>query len=363
MNKILLIVLLGLIIIILFKYNTCEPFENVCKELQTNIKAQILKYNQGIITNGNLEKNIDTIIDPFVNLKKIEAEITVEEYLVEKNIPIEQIDQAILLIKSIVNNNCLMSALSEYDITRKTLLKDVVQTFLLDNLKNSLICLIGDKKEIELIIQQIGLLIIKPYVEICSTEKFMEYCEANYTQIQQEVGDIVEPKIVSINIESESGIKEEKPNGKKICKVANKKQIENFANELDKTAEQIKSGTIGILDIESKMLPLVSNSPKFMGTESVEKIVKSFNSSSLGEDVEPYLKDLMTHYKTKYNKELDISIKTDFSNFVLLLIEDFNLLIEELRGDNLCEGEEDSSEEIEQLVNTYEGLKFSFSTT
>lgn len=360
MNKILLIVLLCLIIIIILKYNTCEPFENVCKELQINVKAQILKYNEGIITNSNFGNSIDIIIDPFVNLKKIEAEITVEEYLVENNVPIEKVDQAILLIKSIINNNCLMSALSEYDVTRKTLLKDAVQTFLLDNLKNSLICLIGDKKTIELIVQQIGLLIIKPYVEICSTEKFMEYCEANYTQIQQEASEIVEPKIVSINTisETQSGVTDEtSKSNKKMCKVANKKQIEKFANELDKTAEQIKSGSMKILDIESKMLPLVSNSPKFMGTETIDNIIKSFNSNSFGDDVESYLKELMIHYKSKYNKNLNISVKTDFDNFVLLLIDDFNLLIEELRGDNLCEDEEDSSEEIEKLVNKFNGYK------
>ena len=353
MNKILLIVLLCLIIIILLKYNTCEPFENVCKELQTNVRAQILKYNEGIINFGDFGKNLDLIIDPFINLKKIEPEITVEEYLVEQNIPVAKIDQAILLLKSIVNNNCLMSALSEYDVTRKTLLKDVVQTFLIDNLKNSLICLISDKKAIELIVQQILLLIIKPYVEICSKEKFIEYCESNYTQVQQEIQEIVEPKIVTITSESEtaSGGK------KKMCKVTNKKQIENFASELEKTAEEIKSGSMKILDIESKMLPLISNSPKFIGVESIDKIIKSFNSNSLGDDVEPYLKELMVHYRTKYSRDLDISVKKDFNNFVLLLIDDFNLLIEELRGDNLCEGEEDNSEEIEQMINKFNGYK------
>ena len=356
MNKILLIVLLCIIITFLIRNNTCEPFENVCKELKINVRSQILKYNEALIVSGNFEKNIDIIIDPFVNLKKIEPEITVEEYLVENNIPVGQIDSAVLLFKSIINNNCLMSALTEYDVTKKSLLKDIVQTYLLDNLKNSLICLIGDKNAIELIIQQIGLLIIKPYVEICSTEKFMEYCEANYTQVQQEVNDIIEPKIVSINISSESNNIDETSN-KKICKVQNKKQIEKFANELGKTAEQLKSGTMKILDIESKMLPLISNSPKFMSTESIDKIIKSFNSSSLGEDVEQYLKELMAQYKIKYGKDLNISIKMDFSNFVLLLIDDFKLLIEELRGDNLCEGEDDNSEDIDMLVNKFNAYK------
>ncbi len=362
MNKILFIVLLCLVIIILFKYNTCEPFENVCKELQVNAKTQILKYNEGLISAGNFGKSIDIIIDPFVNLKKIESEITIEEYLVEKKIPVGDIDKAVLLIKSIINNNCLMSALSEYDVSRKTLLKDVVQTFLLDNLKNSLICLIPDKKVIELVVQQLGLLIIKPYVEICSTEKFKQYCEANYTQVQQEVSDIVDLQIISVNSETKSESKsetqDEKTNkNKKMCKVANKKQIEKFASELDKTAEEIKSGTMKILDIESKMLPLVSNSPKFMGTESIEKIIKSFNQSSLGEDVQVYMKELMDEYRKKYNKDLNISIKADFSNFVLLLIDNFNLLIEDLRGDNLCEDEEDDGDEIDNLVNKFNGYK------
>ena len=91
-----------------------------------------------------------------------------------------------------------MSALSEYDVTKQTLLKDVVQTWLIDNLKNSLICLIDDKKTIELIIQQIGILIIKPYVEICSKEKFIEYCDANYTQNQKKNENNIEPKVINI---------------------------------------------------------------------------------------------------------------------------------------------------------------------
>ena len=66
-------------------------------------------------------------------------------------------------------------------------------------------------------------------------------------------------------------------NKKKMCKVSNKTQIEKFANELEKTATEIKSGTMSILDIESKMLPLVSNSPKFMDIDSLDKSIKSFN--------------------------------------------------------------------------------------
>jgi hypothetical protein len=351
MNKILLIVLLGIVIVILSTRDSCEPFENVCKELQTNTRVQILKYNETLINNENFSKNIDVIIDPFVNLKKIEPEITIEEYLVEKKIPVAQIDKAILLIKSIINNNCLMSALSEYDVSRKSLLKDIVQTFLLDNLRNSLICLISDKKVIELIVQQIILLIIKPYVEICSKEKFMEYCESNYTQTSEQQKDVI-PKVVSIPVKSENG---QSTNDK--INVSNIKQIEQFANELKKTAEEIKSGTMTILDIESKMLPLVSNSPKFMSVESIDNIIKSFNSSSFGADVESYLKELMVIYKSNYNKDINISNKSDFSNFVLLLINEFKQLIDELLRNNICKGDTYTCDEFEQLVNKFNGYK------
>ena len=125
-----------------------------------------------------------------------------------------------------------------------------------------------DKKVIELIVQQIILLIIKPYVEICSKEKFMEYCESNYTQTSEQQKDVI-PKVVSIPVKSENG---QSTNDK--INVSNIKQIEQFANELKKTAEEIKSGTMTILDIESKMLPLVSNSPKFMSVESIDNIIK-----------------------------------------------------------------------------------------
>ncbi len=351
MKKILLIALVSLIIFLLIKPNSCESFENICTTLQNNSKEKILKY-----TTNQFGKNIDIIIDPFINLKKIESEITIEEYLVENNIPVEQIEQAVFLIKTIINNNCLMSALSEYDVTKQTLLKDVVQTWLIDNLKNSLICLIDDKKTIELIIQQIGILIIKPYVEICSKEKFIEYCDANYTQNQKKNENNIEPKVINIPNNPTN------PTKNKKYKVANKKQIENFANELAKTATEIKTGSLGILDIENKMLPLVSNSPKFMSVESIEKIINEFNYKSFGDDVEEYLKELITQYKNKYNKDLNISIKSEFTNFVLLLINNYNELIGKIQNDNfeLCdEYETDIScnDKIAQLVNKFNGYK------
>lgn len=351
MKKNLLIALVVLIIFLLIKHNNCESFENICTTLQNNSKEKILKY-----TTNQFGKNIDIIIDPFINLKKIEPEITIEEYLVENNIPVGQIEQAVFLIKTIVNNNCLMSALSEYDVTKQTLLKDVVQTWLLDNLKNSLICLINDKKTIELIIQQIGILIIKPYVEICSKEKFIEYCDANYTQNQKKNENNIEPKVINIPNNPTN------PTKNKKYKVANKKQIENFANELAKTATEIKTGSLGILDIENKMLPLVSNSPKFMSVESIEKIINEFNYKSFGDDVEEYLKELITQYKNKYNKDLNISVKSEFTNFVLLLIDNYNELIGKIQNDNfeLCDEYENDiscNDKISQLVNKFNGYK------
>lgn len=350
MNNTFLFVLFGIIIILII-YNNCnynqEPFDNICKEMQFDFKDNILKYNNAQIKDLKLEKYVEIIIKPFIDFKEIDSIMTIEKYFITNNLPSNQINSAIILVKSIINNNCLMSALSEYDITPKSTLKDIIQTYLIDNLKNSLICLISNKQAIELIVQQILLLIVKPYVEICSKDKFIEYCERNYNNIEQGISD---------NILSDIVVKDDSGNSKKRCNI-NKKRIEKFANELDAMHANINKGGMQLLDIESKMLPLLNNSSKFMSTVSIENVIQTFDSTVFGKDLEPYMNNLMLLYKQKYRKDLNISNKKDFSNFVILLIDDFKDLISELRGDYLCTGDNDDSEEVELLVNKFNSYK------
>lgn len=311
MNKIILIIIIVFFFIFL-NLDKNEPFDNVCQIIQTNIKDQILKNNIDLIINLGLEKIAEIITKPFHIIEKIDMNITVEEYLISKNIDIKQIDNSIIFIKAICDNNCLMSALIEYEITKKTKMINVVQTFLLDCLYNNLICLTNDKKTIQNVIEQIIILILKPFVEICSTEKFIEYCEANYIQQQEQKNNIVKP-------ESEQSLK---------------KQVEHFSNEINNIVSEIKNNnTLKILDIESKVLPVISNSTKFTSIESLDKIITSFNSNSLGFEIEPYLKEQINLYKNKYNKDLNISIKSDFSNFIKLFIENIKELISIVLGE------------------------------
>jgi hypothetical protein len=302
MDKIILIIII-VFLLIFFKSNNNEPFDNICQIIQTDTKAQIIKNNIDLIINLELDKIAETIIKPFHLIEKIDLNITVEEYLLSQSINPNQINNAIILIKAICDNNCLMSALIEYEVTNKTKMISVIQTFLLDCIYNNLICLTNDKQTIQNITEQIMILLMKPYVEVCSQEKFIEFCEINYLQ--------QESQKEKTKIKAESEIK---------------KQVEQFSSKLNDVISD-NNNTIKILEIESKVLPLISNSSKFTSSESIDKIITTFSSNSLGVNIEPYLKEQITLYKNKYDKDLNISIKSDFSNFIKLFIENFKELI------------------------------------
>lgn len=326
MDKIILIIII-VFLLIFFKSSNNEPFDNICQIIQTDTKAQIIKNNIDLIINLELDKIAETIIKPFHIIEKIDSNITVEEYLLSHSINPNQINNAIILIKAICDNNCLMSALIEYEVTNKTKMISVIQTFLLDCIYNNLICLTNDKKSIQNITEQIIILIMKPYVEVCSQQKFIEFCETNY--IQQES----EKEKTKIKAESEL-----------------KKQVEQFSSILNDVISE-NNNTVKILEIESKVLPLISNSSKFTSSESIDKIITTFNSNSLGVDIEPYLKEQMSLYKDKYKKDLNISIKSDFSNFIKLFIENFKELI------SIILGEKTTTMTIDAQVNKFNAFR------
>ena len=110
MDKIILIIII-IFFFLFFKSNNNEPFDYICQIIQTYTKFQIIKNNIYLIINLELDKIAETIIKPFHIIEKIDSNITVEEYLLSQSINPNQINNAIILIKAICNNNCLMSAL------------------------------------------------------------------------------------------------------------------------------------------------------------------------------------------------------------------------------------------------------------
>ena len=152
MKKNLLLILVVCIIIFVFKYNkncSIEKFSEVCWSLQSSYAKDILNQNKKLITSFGLNNFINKIIEPLVKPQIIDRKLTLEKYFSNIKIPLNKVDQATILIKNIVDNNCLISTLNEFDIKKTNSLFDVVSIWNMNNLINSMICVIDDKKVID----------------------------------------------------------------------------------------------------------------------------------------------------------------------------------------------------------------------
>jgi hypothetical protein len=315
MNKILLLVILGMVIFLLMNKQTCsrENFSNICWSLQSSYRDDILIQNKKLIVDLGLNENINEIIDPLVKSQTIDKKITLEKYLTDKKVPSNKLANGVKLINTILNNNCMISSLVEYDVKATTPLVNVVSAWHMDNLRNSMLCVINDKKVIDMLIKQLAFIILSPRVELCSKTKFQEYCEKSYENYVQQIT----PKVQVIN------------NNK--GQVINKKEIEKFAQELDNTKKDLQSGSsIQILNMESKLLPLVSNSPKYMDVNSLSTYLQTFNAKSLGNELEANMIKLMNIYKKNNKKDLKLVDKKEFGKFVGILVDEIKLTVKNI---------------------------------
>ncbi len=319
MNKILLLVILGIILFLLVNRQTCisENFSNICWSLQSSYRDDILIQNKKLIIDLGLNENINEIIEPLIKTQPIDKKITLEKYLTDKKIPLNKLLNAVKLINTILNNNCMISALVEYDIKASTPLINVVTTWYMDNLRNSMLCVINDKKVIDGLIKQMAVIILSPRIELCTKDKFKQYCEKSYENYVKQIT----PKVKVIS----------DAKGQAKAQVVNKKELETFAQELDKTKKDLEAGSsMQILNMESKLLPLVSNSPKYMDVNSMAKYLQTFNAKSLGSDLEPYMIKLMGIFKSNNKKDLNLMDKKDFGKFVGILVDQFKLSVNKI---------------------------------
>ncbi len=321
MNKILVLVILGMILFLLFNRQTCisENFSNICWSLQSSYRDDILAQNKQLIIGLGLNEYINQIIEPMVKTQAVDKKITLEDFLTKQKIPKDKQTNAINLISTILNNNCMISSLTEYKINGKTPMINIASTWYMDCLRNSLICVINDRKTIDMLIQQLLLLILTPRIELCSKAKFNQYCEKSYQNYVEQI----KPKVKVVS-EVKAGVEKVK------AQVTNKKELENFADQLDQTKKEIQSGSMKILDLESKVLPLVSNSPKYMDSNSIGKFLETFNAKSLGSELEGHMNKLMGIFKTKNKKDLKIMDKKDFGKFVGILVDEIKLTVKKI---------------------------------
>jgi hypothetical protein len=201
MKKNLLLILVVTVIIFVFNYNkncSTENFSNVCWSLQSSYTKDILNQNKNLITSYGLNNHINKIIEPLVKPNIIDKKLTLEKYFSNIKIPSNKIDQATILIKNIVNNNSLISTLDEFDIKKTNLLFDIATIWNMNNLINSMLCVIDDKKVIDNLIRQLLLVIISPRIEFCSKDNFQKYCQVSYQNYIKEITPKVKVKVVAV---------------------------------------------------------------------------------------------------------------------------------------------------------------------
>jgi hypothetical protein len=323
-----------------------------------------------------LNEHINNIIEPLIKTDLVDKKITLEKYLINKKIPANKINGAISLINNIVNNNCMISSLIEYDIKGTTLLYDIVSSWNMDNLRNNMMCVINDKVVIDDLIKQLLLVIISPRIELCNKDRFKNYCETSYqnylkeispkVKVITEVKPVLSPKIVtkpvlSPKVETKpvlppkivtkpvlppkivtkpvlspkivtKPVLSPKLETKPVVKVevVNKKQLEKFTQMLDKTKKEIQTGSLQILNMESKILPLVSSSPKYMDIHSLSEHLQKFNVKSFGTVLEPSMIKIMSIFKQNNKKDFNILDKKEFGKLVVILVDQIKLVVNKI---------------------------------
>lgn len=360
------VLLILVVIIIIFVFSNkqmymSENFTNICWSLQSSYSNNILKENNKLINNLGLKDYVNVIIEPLIKTNTIDKKITLEKYLIDKKIPTNKLNAAIILINIIVNNNCMISSLIEYDIKGNSLLFDIVSCWKIDTLRNSMLCVINDKKVIDDLIKQLLLVIISPRISLCNKDEFQKYCEKSYENYMKEIKPKVKvetrPKVENKKSMVESKARIEK-RFKKLAEtesefkveVVNKKQLEKFGELLDNTKKNIQTGSNQIMKVESKILPLVSTSPKFMDIHSLSDHLEKFNSKSFGPALEPNMNKILLTYKQKNKKDFNILDKKDFGKLIIILIDEIKLVITNIV-------DEDDFTKLKPLINQFNNLQ------
>jgi hypothetical protein len=355
MKKNLLFILVICIIIFMLNYNkkcSVEKFSDVCWSLQSSYEKDILNQNKKLIASFGLNNYINKIIEPLVKSELIDKNLTLEKYFSNIKIPLNNIDQATILIKNIVNNNCLISSLFEYDIKKTNLLIDVVSIWNMHNLINNMLCVIEDKKVIEDLIKQLFLVIISPKIEFCSKDNFQKYCEKSYQNYLNDKNNKVKVKVksksespkskskfsksksiiksasklISSKIKSVKAENKKELENKKV-KVENKKELEKFTQKLDKTIQKIDNSSIKLFNTEIPNSSLLFEQPKYMDIYSLSEYLKNFNSKSFGSVLEKNMMVLMLKFKKNNNKEFNILEKKDFGKLIRILVSDIKTVV------------------------------------
>jgi len=347
MKKIFLLILVVITVIFtLYKKinNFQENFTNICWSLQYNHIKDIINQYKKLITSYGLDNYINKIIEPLVKPNYIDKKLTLEKYFNNIKIPFNKIDQATILVKNIVNNNNLISPLVELDIKKNNLLLDIVSTFNINNLINSMLCVINDSKVIMNLFQQLLLVIISPKIEFCSKNYFNKYCESSYNNYLDKIKPKLKVKVVKTAKSVSPRLRIRK------VKVINKNEIVNYTQKIGNTMRKIKTGSVKLFKHGAKVSSLLKKPMNYLNIYSLSEHLKNFNVKSFGSVLEKNMMVLLTKFKNNTNKDFNIFIKKDFGKLIGILVSDIKMVIKNIV-------DEDDFSKLKPYVNEFNNLQ------
>lgn len=301
MYKLLIILLLlGIVYFCLFK--------NVLIEGMSCIHNQTI--SDDLFENENLKKYKSIILNIFKNSDDYNTdEKTIDKYLSDNKVNKTDFKSVIKFIENQLNNYS-SDINKNYILTEKSYLNTLKNTFYKNILFNVMNCSINDINNVEEIFNYIiNIITDNPNNNIqCSPEKFIEYCENNYSKLDKD------------NQKEET--------------------IESFTQVIADTKQLIENDTLIRINSNSNISNNVVNkkpSEKTSGQFSVssfETLVLNFNENSFGLEYKSILGDLMKKFKDKYSRKIDNTDKKDFVKLVELYIIDLEYLINEIKSGN-----------------------------
>lgn len=299
MYKLLIILLLlGIVYFCLFKDVLVEGMNCI----------HDITISDDLFKNEDLEKYKSIILNIFKNIDDYNTdEISMDKYLSDNKVNKKDYKSVIKFIENQLNNYS-SEINKKYILTEKSYINTLKNTLYKNILFNVMNCSINDRNNVEEIFTYIISIITDEEYNKCSPQKFIEYCENNYSKLNK------------------NNQKEE--------------TIESFAQVISDTKQLIENNTLTNTNNNSNILNNIVNnktSDKTSGNfsiSSIETIVLNFNENSFGLEYKSILSDLMKKFKDNYSRKIDNTDKKDFVKLVKLYIIDLEYLINEIKSGN-----------------------------
>jgi hypothetical protein len=258
MYKLLIILLLlGIVYFCLFKDVLVEGMNCI----------HDLTISDDLFKNEDLEKYKSIILNIFKNINDYNTdEISIDKYLSDNKVNKKDYKSVIKFIENQLNNYS-SEINKKYILTEKSYINTLKNTLYKNILFNAMNCSINDRNNVEEIFTYIISIITDKEYNQCSPQKFIEYCENNYSKLNK------------------NNQKEE--------------TIESFAQVISDTKQLIENNTLTNTNNNSNILNNIVNnktSDKTSGNfsiSSIESIVLNFNENSFGLEYKSILSDLM----------------------------------------------------------------------